>query len=745
MDDQPDQTVSLGIGGMTCAACSSRLERVLGRVEGVREARVNLVTERASIAFDPTRVRLDDLRARIEAAGFRALEEPGPAAASGPSALELEHAREARRQLLAFLLASVLALPLLAAMAGHLLGIHTGLLGALQLGWLQWLLATPVQLVAGYGFYRDAFRSLRGGGANMSVLVALGTSAAYLYSAAAVLAGGELAARGLYFETSATLIALILLGKLLEARAKGRSSGAIARLLELGAKRARVLREGRELDLPIAEVREGDQVIVRPGETIAVDGVVEEGSSSVDESMLTGESLPRDKAAGDPVTGGTLNRSGSLRVRATAVGQATALARIVRIVEEAQGSKAPVQRLADAVSAVFVPAVIAVALVTFAAWLLAGHPLAHALAHATAVLVIACPCALGLATPTAVMVGTGLGAERGILFKGAEQLERAGRLKTILVDKTGTLTRGEPALTDRVALDGDEDRLLAFAASAERYSEHPLGAAIVQAAAERGLALLPAEGFEAVAGGGVRARVSGRAVLVGTRRLLESAGVDLGPLVERWDALEAEGKTAFGLAEEGDARGLLALADTLRPGAALAVRELRELGLRVILLSGDNERTARAVGAALGLTGEEVRAGVLPAGKAAAVEAERQRAGEVGMVGDGVNDAPALAAADVGFALGTGTDVAIEAGGVVLMQGDPRGIAAAIRLSRATLRKIRQNLFWALAYNALGIPFAALGFLSPILAGAAMALSSVSVVTNATLLRRAHITLERTA
>jgi len=734
---------------MTCAACSTRLERVLGRTEGVLQANVNLASEHATIRFDPRRVRLEDLMRKVESAGFQAF------AASREAERGEARADELRRQRRAFLLAAVLSLPLLLAMVGHLAGWHGGLFRLLGDGRFQWALATPVQFLAGWQFYRDAYLTLRSRGANMSVLVALGTSAAYGYSVVAVLVGGALAGE-LYFETSAVLITLILLGKLLEARARGRTSEAIKKLLGLGAKRARVVRGEAELEVPIEAVQVGDLVVVRPGEKIAVDGEVVEGRSSVDESLLTGESLPAAKGPGDPVTGATINGSGSLRFRATRVGADTALAQIIRIVEEAQGSKAPVQRLADVVSATFVPAVVAIALLSLGGWLLAGATFSAALLKLTAVLVIACPCALGLATPTAIMVGTGVGAERGILFKGAEHLEQARSVGVVVLDKTGTLTEGKPEVTDWLPLGepapgGEEaSALLRLLAVAEAASEHPLAEAIVRFARAQGAApegAARADDFEAIPGQGVAARVDGRAVLAGTRRLLEERGVAGEPAEARWAALEAEGKSVLALAVDGEVRALCAVADVVKPSSAEAVRELRELGLRVVMLTGDNRATALAIARQVGLAEEDVRAEVLPAGKAAAVRALREErpAGTrgpgaarplVAMVGDGVNDAPALAAADLGVALGTGADVAIEAAGVILMRGDLRGVAAAIRLSRATLRKIKQNLFWALAYNALGIPVAALGYLSPILAGAAMALSSVSVVSNASLLRR---------
>jgi Cu+-exporting ATPase len=739
-----DTRISLDIQGMSCAACSTRLERVLGRVEGVHEASVNLALEQAAIRFDPARVQVDQLIRSVEGAGFRATETERTG-----EELEGRQRRELRRQRLLFALAATLSAPLLLAMVGHLVGAGGALFRALSNGLVQWALATPVQFVAGWTFYRDGYRSLRGGSANMSVLVALGTSAAYGFSVAALLAGPALGIRGLYFETSAILITLILLGKLLEAGARRRTSAAIRELMALGARTAHVVRDGEEIEVAVEAVRVGDEVLVRPGEKVPVDGEVLAGQSSVDESMLTGESLPRDKRPGDPVFGATLNRQGSLRLRATVVGRETALAQIIRIVRQAQASKAPVQRLADAVSAVFVPVVVGIAALTFFGWLLVARDLTDALVAMTAVLVIACPCALGLATPTAIIVGTGVAARRGILFKGAEALEQMRRLQVVVLDKTGTLTRGEPAVTDVVPAAGvEEHALLAALAAAEHDSEHPLARAVVAAARERGLQLKAPAAFEAVEGGLV-ATVEGVEVLAGTRRLLGERGVELefrqapqarGPelLAPAWDRLAEQGKTVIGVALAGRAAGLVAVADTLKDGAVEAVAALQGMGLRVVLLTGDNRPTARAVARQCGIPEDDVLSEVLPADKAEAVRA-LQRGDPprvVAMVGDGINDAPALAAADVGLAMGSGTDVAIETADVTLMQGDPRAAADAIRLSRATLAKIKQNLFWALAYNALGIPLAALGLLSPIVAGAAMALSSVSVVTNALLLRR---------
>lgn len=799
------RTVSLPVLGMTCANCAARVEKRLGKVEGVRAASVNLATERATVTYDPGAVDVAALAQAIKAIGYdvpvgrarlsisgmtcancaariekRLKKEPGVTSASVNLATELatveyipgatdvpgliqavkslgyaardaqagesrDAQRAARQGELRALrrrlaLAAALSLPLLVAMAGHTGQIEHPLLHVLNNGWVQLVLATPVQFVAGWPFYVDSYHNLKSRSANMSVLVATGTTAAYVYSLASLLAGHRLGIHGLYFETSAVLITLIILGKLLEARAKGRTSEAIERLMGLRPKTARVIRDGATVDVPVEDVVAGDLVVVRPGERIPVDGRIVEGSSAVDESMLTGESLPVEKSAGDEVIGATLNKHGSFTFVATKVGKETALAQIIRVVEEAQGSKAPIQRLADVVSGYFVPAVIGIALLTFLGWLAWAGDVTRALVHMTAVLVIACPCALGLATPTAVMVGTGLAAGHGILFKGGEHLEKTRSLTALVLDKTGTITRGEPELTDvRPARGFDAQALLALAAAAESRSEHPLAAAIVEGAKLRGVSLPGAgelDAFAAVPGMGVKASAGGHTVLVGTRKLLTQEGVDLGPLEADLEALEGQGKTAMAVAVDGRPAGVLAVADTVKPHAAEAIRALKARGLAIYMLTGDNARTARSIARQVGIDEACVLAEVLPEEKAAAVSRLQEEGHVVGMVGDGINDAPALATADVGFAIGTGTDVAIETAGVALMGGDLRGLVAAIEVSEATLRKIRQNLFWALVYNSLGIPLAALGYLSPILAGAAMALSSVSVVTNSTLLKR---------
>ena len=598
---------------------------------------------------------------------------------------------------------------------------------------VQLLLATPVQFIVGWPFYRGAYNALRNGSANMDVLVALGTSSAYLFSLANMFTGKA----DLYFETSAVLITLIILGKLLEARAKGQTSAAIKALMGLQAKTARVVREGQELDIPIEDVVVGDVLIVRPGEKIPVDGVIVEGNSTIDESMLTGESLPVDKKTGDEVVGATLNKFGAFKFEARKVGRDTALAQIVRIVEEAQGSKAPIQRFADVVSGYFVPAVVAIAVITFFAWyfVLDQGNFTRALINFTAVMVIACPCALGLATPTSIMVGTGKGAESGILIKGAEHLENAQKLTTIVLDKTGTITKGQPEVTNVIAMTGFSDStVVQAAASVEKSSEHPLAQAIVKYGQKAGAAVAEVEEFAATPGHGVQGRLDGKIVLVGTNRFMQENNIDLAAASRQKEQLEQQGKTVMLVAIDQVLAGMIAVADTVKETSSQAIAELRLLGIDVWMITGDNDRAAKTIGDSVGI--QNVLAEVLPEHKAEKVAALKKEGRIVGMVGDGINDAPALATADVGFAIGTGTDVAIEAADITLMRGDLMGVVAAIRLSKATMRNIKQNLFWALFYNALGIPIAAAGFLSPILAGGAMAFSSVSVVTNALRLRR---------
>lgn len=650
--------------------------------------------------------------------------------------------QEIRRMRNLFILSATLSAPLLLVMFSMVTGVAVP--PFLHLPYVQFLFATPVQLIVGWNFYRGAYKSLRGGSANMDVLVSLGTTAAYLLSVYNTFL--KTAAHGtavhLYYESAVIILTLIVLGKLLEAVAKGKTSEAIKKLMGLQAKTARVMREGVEQDIPIELVVQGDIILVRPGEKIPVDGEITSGASTVDESMLTGESIPVDKQVGDSVIGATINKHGAFQFRATKVGAETALAQIVKVVEAAQGSKAPIQRLADIIAGVFVPVVVAIAALTLILWWVFTGNLEQAIINMTTVLVIACPCALGLATPTSIMVGTGKGAENGILFKGGEHLENAHRLTTIVLDKTGTITKGEPEVTDVVAL-GDfsrqEDQLLHLAASVEQQSEHPLGTSIVEAAKAKGFSLSQPMEFQAIPGHGITATVSGQRVVVGNRKLMHREQVDFGESQGAMEQLEEQGKTVMLMAVAGKAAGLVAVADTIKSSSPRAIADLQQMGVLVHMITGDNWRTAKAIASQVGIAPERVMAEVLPEHKAEAVQRLQQQGEQVGMVGDGINDAPALATADVGLAIGTGTDIAMEAADITLMRGNLDGVADAIRLSRMTMRNIKQNLFWAFFYNALGIPVAALGLLSPIIAGAAMAFSSVSVVTNALRLRRVKL------
>ena len=756
------ETVSFPVDGMTCAACVNRISRFLGDVEGVEAANVNLATETATVRFDAERVGLQELESAVVAAGYEARIEQAVSASHDPAIEELADARAERDAAAARNLASLrrrlivsaaLTLPLLLGLAR--MTVAPWLPAFLTEPLFQLALATPVQFWAAQPFYAGAWRALRHGVADMNTLVVVGTSAAYLYSLATILFPAFFQAAGLgmageqlplYFDTSAAIITLILAGRYLEARARSSTSDAIRRLIGLAPRTARVTRDGAERDVAIEAVVVGDVIRVRPGEKIAVDGVVVDGSSGVDESMVTGESLPIAKGPGDEVIGATVNTTGTFTFRATRVGRDTVLAHVIRLVAEAQGSRAPIQRLADAVTGVFVPVVLGLAALTFVVWLVAGPEPAFnlALLNTVAVLIIACPCALGLATPTSIMVGTGKGAEAGILFRNAEALERLGAVRTIVLDKTGTLTEGRPRVTDVIRVDGtlEDERLLALAAAAEVGSEHALGDAIVRHARDDlGLELPSAAAFEATAGDGVRATVAGSSVVVGRAAFLEAAGVDTAALLAPADAVAADGRSPVLVAVDGRPAAVLAVADTLKRGAVEAVAELRRLGLDVAMLTGDNRRTAEAIARAAGI--ETVIADVRPDGKASAIRSLQSEGRAVAMVGDGINDAPALAAADVGIAMGNGTDVAMESAGVTLMRGDLGTIPTAFALSRATMRNVRQNLFWAFAYNtilipvAMGVLYPAFGILlDPILAAAAMALSSVTVVSNALRLRR---------
>jgi Cu+-exporting ATPase len=717
----PTRSVEFALTGMTCAACAARIEKVLAKLPGV-SATVNLSTERARVTFPHGGLGVGEIVAAVEGAGYGAHEVSG----ASREQEQAERAAHYRRELRAFWLSAVLTLPLVLQMfamgSSH---------GDLLPRWLQLSLATPVQFWFGWRFYTGAWHALRGGGANMDVLVALGTTMAWLFSAVVTVFG--LQGLHVYFEASAAVITLVMLGKVLEARAKGKTSAAIEALIKLQPKTARVVRNGEIAEVEVALLKAGDEVIVRPGERIPVDGSVLDGDSSVDESTLTGESAAVGKHVGSRVFAATQNQLGMLRIRATGVGADTQLAEIVRLVESAQGSKAPIQRLADVVSGIFVPVVAAIALLTFAGWWAIAGDFTQALINAVAVLVIACPCALGLATPTAIMVGTGRGAQFGILVRNAAALEHAGTITTLAVDKTGTLTEGRPVVTAvHPAGETAHDELLRIAASLERGSEHPLGKAIIETARSTGVALAAVSDFQSAPGQGVTGEIDGTRYSLGAVSFLAAQGIEVD--ASRIRSLSEAGHTVVAVGGAKRLLGLIAIADALRPTSQDAVAQLRALGIGVVMLTGDNAGTAARIAQEVGI--ERVEAGILPQNKAAAVSALKGPDCVVGMAGDGINDAPALAAADVSFALASGSDIAIETADVTLMRNDLNGVADAVLLSRATVRRIRQNLFFAFIYNVLGIPLAALGFLNPVIAGAAMAMSSVSVVTNSLSLRR---------
>lgn len=720
---------TLKISGMSCAACSARVEKVLGRMDGVYSAVVNLASEKASVEYDSSKIKVSDIIKAVDSIGYKA--ERADEISSDREKEQRE--KEIRRLRLELVISAVLTAPLLFSMLLMVTGID---IPFFHNEYFQLIIATPVQFIIGFRFYRNAYHALRSRSANMDVLIAMGTTASYFFSIYnAFFAGHGHEMKELYFETSAVIITLILLGKYLEAVAKGRTSEAIKKLMGLQAKTARVVRDGEEEDIPVEQVVPGDVIIVRPGEKIPVDGKILEGNSAVDESMLTGESIPVEKKAGDFVVGATINRFGTFRFEATRVGKDTVLSQIIRMVEEAQGSRAPIQKIADKVSGVFVPAVLGIALVTFLAWYLISGDFAQAVVSAVSVLVIACPCALGLATPTAIMVGTGRGAENGILIKGGEHLEMMCRLNAVVLDKTGTVTKGQPEVTDVIPL-GNMERgyVLRLAAVAEKNSEHPLGEAIYEYGIKEANTIPDAEQFGAIPGKGVRAVVDEREIYIGTRMLMQETGIDTEPAEAVIAGLEDEGKTAMLMAADGRLEAVMAVADTLKEGSKEAIDELKKMGIEVYMITGDNKRTAASIARQAGIA--NVLAEVLPEHKAEEIRKLKDQGKKTAMAGDGINDAPALAAADIGIAMGTGTDVAIEAADITLLRGDLMLIPAAIRLSRMTMRKIKQNLFWAFIYNIIGIPFAAFGLLNPMIAGGAMAFSSVSVVTNSLSLKR---------
>ncbi|PEF61673.1 heavy metal translocating P-type ATPase [Bacillus cereus] len=736
------ETVELSITGMTCAACANRIEKGLNKMEGVSKASVNFALETAHVEYSGRELTLEDITDKVKKLGYQAKLKNESSTQSNTN--RKDAIKEQKKKLV---ISSILSLPLLWTMVGHF--SFTSWIWAPEIlmnPWVQLILATPVQFYIGKQFYVGAYKALRNKSANMDVLVSLGTSAAYFYSLYLTISSIGKSHHGisLYYETSSVLITLILLGKLFESLAKGKSSEAIKKLMGLQAKTAIVIRSGKEINVPLEEVLVGDIILVKPGEKIPVDGEVVEGTSAVDESMLTGESIPIQKQIGDEVIGATVNKNGSLKIKALKVGKDTALSQIIKVVEEAQGSKAPIQRVADVISGIFVPIVIGIAIITFLVWFFIVEPgnFASALEKLIAVLVIACPCSLGLATPTSIMAGSGRAAEYGILFKGGEHLEATQKIDTVLVDKTGTVTKGNPELTDVEHEKGmDVTEFLRIVGSAEKNSEHPLAEAIVEGVMSKGVKLGETSEFEAIPGYGIRAIVDGKEVVVGTRKLMDKYHIKASKAYQHMERLETEGKTAMLVGIDGNYAGLVAVADTIKETSKEAVEKLKNMGIQVVMITGDNERTAKAIASQVGI--DHVRAQVLPEDKANEVKKFQEQGKNVAMVGDGINDAPALAVANIGMAMGTGTDVAMEAADVTLMRGDLRSISDAIFMSKKTMKNIRQNLFWALFYNTLGIPVAAAGFLAPWLAGAAMAFSSVSVVLNALRLQRVKLKEDR--
>lgn len=723
--------IELKITGMSCAACSARIEKRLNKVDGVAKASVNLATERANIEYDMEKVKTADLIKTVDDLGYKAERIENVSQDREREQRE----KEIKRLRMELIASAILSSPLIAAMIFMLVNID---IPFLHNEYFQLIISTPVQFIIGFRFYKNAYHALKAKSANMDVLIAMGTSAAYFFSIYNAFFAHSMEMgmmKELYFEASSTIITLILLGKYLEAVAKGKTSEAIKKLMGLKAKTARVIRNGVEEDIPVEDVQVGDIIVVRPGEKISVDGKIIEGDSSIDESMLTGESLPVEKKAGDFVTGATINKFGTFKFEATKVGKDTVLSQIIKMVEDAQGSKAPIQKIADQVSGVFVPAVIVIAIVTFAIWYLVTRELNLAIVSAVSVLVIACPCALGLATPTAIMVGTGKGAEKGILIKGGEYLELAYKLNSVVLDKTGTITKGQPEVTDIIPLgDMDELEIIRLSAIAEKASEHPLGVAIFEKGKSKFGIIPDPSRFQAIPGRGVAAVIEDKTIYIGTRKLMKEKGINIFRIESDIAKLEDEGKTAMLMAVNERVEAILAVADTVKENSKEAIEQLLKMGIDVYMITGDNARTAKAIAKQVGIT--NVLAEVLPENKAEEVEKLKKQGKIVAMVGDGINDAPALATADIGMAIGTGTDVAMEAADITLMRGDLRSIPTAIKLSKRTMRKIKQNLFWAFIYNIIGIPFAAFGLLSPIIAGGAMAFSSVSVVTNSLSLKR---------
>ncbi|MFH1770776.1 MAG: heavy metal translocating P-type ATPase [archaeon] len=722
-----NKKVVFDITGMTCASCSTLINKALNKTEGVETANVNLTTNKATVSFDEQITDVNSLIAIVRKKGYGATESSGQSDYSKEALQSKIHYEKLREQLI----------------IGLLFAIPVFILGMFYMknpipfqNYIMWFLATPVQFFVAYPMYKSAFAALKGFSANMDTLIVMGTSAAYFYSVYVILSGGM----HIYFEASAVLITIVVFGRLLEAKAKGRTSDAIKKLIGLKPKIAMVIRDGKEFKIPVDDVMEGDLIIVKPGEKIPVDGILVEGSTSIDESMITGESIPVEKIKGDKIVGATINKHGSFTFKATKVGANTTLAQIIKLIEDAQGQKAPIQRFADSVAGWFVPVVLGIAIITFFTWIMIGQSISFALVAAVAVLVIACPCALGLATPTAIMVGTGKGAKQGILIKGGEALETAHNLNHIVLDKTGTITEGTPAVTDIITFDNDEKEFLRVAASLEKGSEHPLAEAIVRSAEEKNVSLEKVTDFKALVGKGITGTIGKKKYLLGKPKLLVENGIVIKEYIDSIEKLESEGKTVMVLSDRKKLLGIIAVADPIKKSSKIAIEKLQKMGLQVHMITGDNRRTAKAIAKQAGIT--SVFAEVMPEEKATHIKRLQLKNQRVAMVGDGINDAPALAQADIGIAMGSGTDVAMETGEIILMKDDLMDVAKAIKLSKITMSKIRQNMFWALFYNVLGIPVAAGVFyfwtgwlLNPMIAGAAMAMSSVSVVSNSLLLR----------